>query len=149
MRDDRLGGTAQLTPVFEFLRENGQVDTALKEKREAVEIWRNIERLANEIAFPDPKIAAWVRTSRAYGALVPNHSTQMDGAFERRFANCARPCNGVALISRPAKRADLPVALPWKLLFDVGTRSAALIGRGSSSNGAQKPLIIKTNKLSR
>ena len=47
----------------------GLVDQALAEKKEAVRMWREIEGLAGQIAFPDRTLKDFVVVSAAYGRI--------------------------------------------------------------------------------
>jgi hypothetical protein len=42
----------------------------LAEKDDAVHMWEEIDALANEIRFPDPKVGEYVRVSSRYGLLL-------------------------------------------------------------------------------
>lgn len=70
MRDDRLGGITQLRPVLRHLQQNKKLDAALAEKKEAVGLWRKIEQLAAEIAWPQPGLQQFARVSASYGQLL-------------------------------------------------------------------------------
>ena len=54
--------------LSDFVR-RGLVEKALAEKAEAVALWGEIERLAQEIHFADAATAEFVRTSAAYGRI--------------------------------------------------------------------------------
>jgi hypothetical protein len=72
MRDDRLGGRIQLKLVFEYLYQRGLIREALREKAEAVTLWRKIEELAGQIAWPSGEIGGFVKVSAQYGHLLFN-----------------------------------------------------------------------------
>jgi hypothetical protein len=42
----------------------------LAEKDDALRMWEEIDKLANEIRFPDPKVGDYVRVSSRYGLLL-------------------------------------------------------------------------------
>ncbi len=70
MRDDRLGGREQLRPLLLHLWQQRRLETALREKDEAVALWQRIEKLAEDIAWPEARTGEFVRTSAAYGRLL-------------------------------------------------------------------------------
>ncbi len=67
MRDDRLGGRAQLRPVLQYLVAQDKIDEALLEKTYAVELAERMAQLANEIAWNDMETGAFARVSAHYG----------------------------------------------------------------------------------
>jgi len=70
MRDDRLGGMAQLAVVFRELSARGKLDEALAEKADAVALWNEVVCLANEIRWPAPGMGGFVKVSATYGLLL-------------------------------------------------------------------------------
>lgn len=66
-RDQFLGGLDQLKPVIDTFIARGTLDTALAEKKEAVDIWDKIVKLANEIKVPDATTADYIKVSSKYG----------------------------------------------------------------------------------
>lgn len=67
MRDDRLGGFGQLSEVLETLKIEGTLHCALKEKRQAVELWEEIVLLCKSIHWGNPAQGAFICTSAEYG----------------------------------------------------------------------------------
>ena len=67
MRDDRLGGMDQLAPVLDHLGNSGLLDKALREKDEAVALWREIRTLADAIRWPHSERARAVVAGAEYG----------------------------------------------------------------------------------
>lgn len=55
MRDDHLGGKAQLGELFQWLQNHNCISEALAEKAEAVELWEQIAELAAQIQLPDER----------------------------------------------------------------------------------------------
>lgn len=70
MRDDRLGGSAELGLILETLRSHNQLGEALLEKAEAVALWEKIEALAHRIEWPAGGAGEFVKVSAAYGRLL-------------------------------------------------------------------------------
>lgn len=70
MRDDRLGGIEQLRPVFEYLWEHELFESAIKEKYESVEIWREIKYLSSQIHTGDTSKKDFINISSEYGLLL-------------------------------------------------------------------------------
>lgn len=70
MRDDRLGGRAQLKLVFEHLHRHDLLNEALREKSEAVALWEKIRDLAEEIRWPAGELREFTRVSAQYGHLL-------------------------------------------------------------------------------
>ncbi len=70
MRDDCLGGLSQLGEVFDYLFENDLLDSALAEKRQSVELWKEIESLFDQLHIPDPDLKEAVGVSVRYGVLL-------------------------------------------------------------------------------
>jgi len=67
MRDDRLGGREQLKFVLDFLLQKNLFGEALREKAEAVALWRQIQQLAGEIHWPVDARGEFARLSAEYG----------------------------------------------------------------------------------
>lgn len=67
LRDDRLGGRAQLAPVFQYLVAEGKLNEALREKADAVELARRMSDLAGEITSGDPEARSFLQVSALYG----------------------------------------------------------------------------------
>lgn len=72
MRDDRLGGRDQLALVLQWLAANDQLDEALAEKAEAVDLWNEIVGLAGAIHWPPGAVGEFVKVSAEYGCLLFN-----------------------------------------------------------------------------
>ena len=70
LRDDHIAGEWELKPIFEYLSENGLVKEALLEKEQACQLWADVERLANQIHFPDIELDEFFRVSVRYGSLL-------------------------------------------------------------------------------
>lgn len=70
MRDDRLGGLKQLEPVFTYLSDNGLLDLALHEKKESVNLWKQVVELAEEIQTGDEMTREYMRISSEYGLAL-------------------------------------------------------------------------------
>jgi hypothetical protein len=64
VRDDKLGA-----PNLSDFIQKGIVEESIAEKREAVAMWKEIERLSASIAFPSGETNDFVRTSAAYGRM--------------------------------------------------------------------------------
>ncbi|MET8947060.1 hypothetical protein ABZX30_26700 [Streptomyces sp. NPDC004542] len=68
MRDQFIGGSdGQLKADFERIRREGLTDTAIREKADAVETWREVARLARGIHLPDRADRDYLRISSEYG----------------------------------------------------------------------------------
>jgi hypothetical protein len=67
MRDDRLGGLDQLKEIFEYLFANNLFDEALKEKRETIELWREIREIFGKISFSNQSLRDFIGVSIEYG----------------------------------------------------------------------------------
>lgn len=70
MRDDRLGGRAQLRLVLGRLYQKNLLAEALREKSEAVTLWKTIRELASAIAWPTDELRAAMLISAQYGELL-------------------------------------------------------------------------------
>lgn len=70
MRDDRLGGEAQLSMVLDFLSKSGRFDEVLAEKAEAVSIWQEICGLADAVDWPPGAVGEYARISARYGRIL-------------------------------------------------------------------------------
>lgn len=70
MRDDRLGGEDQLALVLDRITSDGTADEALREKDEAVGLWRAIDSLAGRIDWGGSPDGEFVRLSARYGLLL-------------------------------------------------------------------------------
>ena len=70
MRDDRLGGRAQLRLVMAYLYERNLLPAALREKSEAVTLWKTIHELAGAMAWPTDELRSAVLVSAQYGEVL-------------------------------------------------------------------------------
>jgi hypothetical protein len=66
-RDDRLGGIGHLRPVMEVLAENGNLADAIEEKKEAVELWKEIRGIYDSLSDGFKRDLDYVRVSIEYG----------------------------------------------------------------------------------
>ena len=119
MRDDCLGGDAQLGPVFAGLLKDGGFDAALAEKDAAVALWDEIVVNATsglEALIPDDAAAGLVtwRQQLATGALYGKILSQIIASGWRAVAIGYRADNGKGVpVDEPALKAAL-------LAYDVG-----------------------------
>ena len=58
-----------LNEAFDKWIQNEQTEVHLKEKAEAVELWKRIEALSKQLHFKDPKLTHFVQVSSTYGRL--------------------------------------------------------------------------------
>jgi hypothetical protein len=70
MRDDRIGGLRQLKNVLEMLKSEGTIELALKEKSEAVELWRKIYDYCISIHWNGSEYEEFICTSADYGVRL-------------------------------------------------------------------------------
>jgi len=70
MRDDCLGGRAQLSQVLGWLYQKNLLAEALREKADAVALWESIRELAEAIAWPSDSLRSAVLVSAEYGELL-------------------------------------------------------------------------------
>lgn len=70
MRDDRLGGGDQMALVLDRLMRDGTAEEALREKDEAVELWREIVSISDRIDWSDSPDGEFVCLSARYGLLL-------------------------------------------------------------------------------
>ncbi len=68
-RDDNVVGETPMIPYFDKMIADGTVDAYIKEKNEAAEIWREIEKIAMSLKFTDEATGHFVRTSSTYGRI--------------------------------------------------------------------------------
>jgi hypothetical protein len=68
-RDEFLGGLDELKNDFNAIIDAGLADKVLKEKEEAVAIWKNIEGLSREIQTPDMALTHFIQVSSTYGRI--------------------------------------------------------------------------------
>lgn len=66
-RDDRLAGPRLLEALLKDLIEKDTIESALKEKREAVSLWEEIVRLADSLSAPEADTTEAIRVSTQYG----------------------------------------------------------------------------------
>lgn len=70
MRDEHIGGMNQLRDDFEWMHECNLLESALVEKEEAVALWREMERISNEIQTSDIMLTDFIRVSTSYGRIL-------------------------------------------------------------------------------
>ncbi|MBD5366176.1 MAG: hypothetical protein HDR82_04065 [Bacteroides sp.] len=68
-RDDSMTGDAFTGGYIDAIVRNGDADKYIAEKDEAVETWREIERLAAAISLPDEADNEFVKVSATYGRI--------------------------------------------------------------------------------
>lgn len=68
-RDDSMTGDAFTNKYLEKIINDGCIEKYITEKREAVEIWREIESIARSISFTSPEIGEFVVVSSTYGRI--------------------------------------------------------------------------------
>lgn len=95
MRDDRLGGCDQLGMVLATLASQGQLDSALAEKAEAVALWDEIVALADGIDWSHCADGEFIKVSAEYGRLLFNIIHQgwrilIAGCREDRSGGCKK-----------------------------------------------------------
>ena len=54
---------------FDRMIERNQVNAYLKEKEEAVRIWKEIEQISQKLHFPSEELNHFIRTSCSYGRI--------------------------------------------------------------------------------
>lgn len=72
MRDQFLGGTDKgtLKGVFKALYEKNELDVAIAEKYEAVEIWKKIVKLSTEVHIARTEDQVYLKVSSQYGLIL-------------------------------------------------------------------------------
>ncbi|WP_157278425.1 hypothetical protein [Olivibacter sitiensis] len=68
-RDDNISGLHLLRPYFDSIIARNTAQAYLDEKTEALEIWKEIERLSEKLHFPDGETSRFVRLSSTYGRM--------------------------------------------------------------------------------
>lgn len=68
-RDHFFGGLNELQESFDNIINNSLVDEVLQEKRECVNIWKEIVLLSNEMDISDKELEQFIRTSSQYGLI--------------------------------------------------------------------------------
>lgn len=68
-RDDNVTGDFFQKAYFDRMIERGQVNEYLKEKEEAVKIWKEIELIATELHFQSEDLNEFVQVSCTYGRI--------------------------------------------------------------------------------
>lgn len=68
-RDDNFQGTSSQRSYFKKMLDSGTVDDYLKEKAEALAIWKEIENLSKRLHFADDSLNHFVQVSCTYGRL--------------------------------------------------------------------------------
>jgi hypothetical protein len=70
MRDDVIGGAAQLYMAFKKFLEKNQVNDVLQEKMESVRLWRKIHLLSTSIEHTDEDLRQFIEGSCEYGVRL-------------------------------------------------------------------------------
>lgn len=68
-RDDTITGDVYQKSYFDRMIERNQVNAYLKEKEEAVRIWKEIEQISQKLHFPSEELNHFIRTSCSYGRI--------------------------------------------------------------------------------
>lgn len=68
-RDDNVTGDFFQRAYFDRMIARGQVNDYLKEKEEAVQIWKEIEAISSKLHFSSEELNHFVRTSCTYGRI--------------------------------------------------------------------------------
>ena len=68
-RDERLGGLKQLKQAFKRIIKSKLVEKIIDEKKNAVEIWTEIEALSKKVNAPDKQTDKFIRVSASYGRI--------------------------------------------------------------------------------
>lgn len=66
IRDDRIAGLRQLNKVFRYLEEHGLVEKALKEKEDAVDLWKEIREEFKDIQLDKAELRSFIENSIEY-----------------------------------------------------------------------------------
>jgi hypothetical protein len=69
LRDHFFSGEKPLEPFFNYAINNGKVEEVLAEKKEAVSVWKEIERLASETAMNNNSNKDYLMVSANYGRI--------------------------------------------------------------------------------
>jgi len=69
MRDHFFSDMISLNHFFDYAINNNKVEEVITEKREAVEIWREIEKLSDKIKMDSPKDEEYLKVSAIYGRI--------------------------------------------------------------------------------
>lgn len=67
MRDDRLGGSDRLKPIFDVVYEKGKMKEILDEKHESVLLWNKVKEISQQIHIEDAFLNEFIRVSSDYG----------------------------------------------------------------------------------
>ena len=68
-RDDTITGDVYQKSYFDRMIERNQVNAYLKEKEEAVRIWKEIEQISQKLHFPSEELNHFIRISCSYGRI--------------------------------------------------------------------------------
>ena len=68
-RDDTITGDVYQKSYFDRMIERNQVNAYLKEKEEAVRIWKEIELISQKLHFPSEELNHFIRISCSYGRI--------------------------------------------------------------------------------
>ncbi len=69
IRDQYMSDMHMLNTFFDYLIRENKVEMAIREKQEAVGIWRKMEELAQKIRMDDPENEEYLRVSVTYGRI--------------------------------------------------------------------------------
>jgi len=59
----------RLNPFFDYAIKNNKVEDVLNEKKESVDIWKQIEELSAKVKMNDPENEKYLQVSAAYGRI--------------------------------------------------------------------------------
>jgi len=69
MRDEFMSDMSVLNRFFDYLIKNNKTEEAIKEKQEAVNIWKQIEQLSQKIEMNNEADMEYLKVSAAYGRI--------------------------------------------------------------------------------
>ena len=91
-RDDFIGGTKRLANVFARLYEHDNIDKAIAEKAQAVDIYRTMEHLVETLDIQDSELVEFIETSVTYGRIYSSILHQgwiiMLLGYKQQRSNC-------------------------------------------------------------
>ena len=68
-RDDVLGDLPMLKPYFDRIIKDSTIDAHIRERQNAVELWKQIEGMAGQLHFRDATLNSFVQVSCTYGRI--------------------------------------------------------------------------------
>ena len=87
-RDDTITGDVYQKSYFDRMIERNQVNAYLKEKEEAVRIWKEIELISQKLHFPSEELNHFIRISCSYGRikyeLVADYAMRLCGRYNKK-----------------------------------------------------------------